>query len=543
MGQPSERVKNYRAPRRRPAHLRTKTGCLTCRQRKKKCDEHRGVCHNCARRKTDCVWPAKLNSQPNKQSPSEVQSDAPSNTGLTPESVDNDNDGLHIVPNEDRQLCTSISLSSNSHSPTSPVLAIDDLDKANHEFPLVVFPQLRAITSSSKIYSPPVFDYMRMVFVPQLVRPATDGQYIRDFTSGSLQVANYIPVFMDALLACSAAEIKENDPFHLRIAESHYVNAVRGMRTYLAEDDSAQAEIIALRTVLILCIYERTRLYRSEGVSTHIYGAAALLKSCWKRMEASRSIPTAWTATRILTLEAFIFHAATSIPFQHPSPTPPGLVDEVFVDAQLILEQLWLENTMNYSLSPVLGAPPMLFSYVRQVALMYSQFRSRRFDIGRCYRLDQDLRQWSDENIPNSDAVKVVDSASYPNQDLSLSLLIDPNITNQSYFGPKLYSFAARLLLRNMIAHSLGLRGQLLSTHLSDLLSIMMLLVRHIEPSVDYFAEYYAWPFYCFGVCVDDEQARELLMSKIMGFWKTTRNGTMRRLADILREGWEHSVR
>ncbi|KIY04196.1 uncharacterized protein Z520_00889 [Fonsecaea multimorphosa CBS 102226] len=532
MGEPLEGVKNYRKPRRRPAHLRTKTGCLTCRQRKKKCDENPVVCHNCVRRKIDCIWPAKPDSTSNVPSPS-------AGLSITPESAHSDRDGLRTTGDEDEKIYPYISPTSASLSPVSAIRGVegDDGDD-DDELPLVVSPQLTTFSLNTRIHSPPLFDYMRRVFVPQLVRPATDGQYIKDFTSGSLQVANHIPFFMEALLACSAAEIKENDPFHRTLAETHYIKAIGGMRAYLAQDQSPLAEIIALRTVLVLCIYERTRLHHSEGVSTHLYGAAALLKSCWKRMEVSRSMPADWTATSILTLESFMFHVATSIPFQYPFPTSSALVDEAFLNAQLMLERLWLENAVDYPHSPVLGAPPMLFSYVRQVALMYSQYRAQRFDVRECHRLDHDLRRWSDENIPDSDTVNIVGAADTADTSLSLSLLTDPQNASQSFFGPKLYSLAARLLLKYMIAHSSGLRGQHLSQHLSSLLSEFMLLVRFIEPAVDYFAEYYAWPFYCLGVCINDAQTQDLLMNKIMAFWKMTRNGTMRRLADILTQDW-----
>lgn len=42
-----------------PAKKRTKTGCLTCRRRKKKCDEEvvDGKCQGCIRNFMDCCWP------------------------------------------------------------------------------------------------------------------------------------------------------------------------------------------------------------------------------------------------------------------------------------------------------------------------------------------------------------------------------------------------------------------------------------------------------------------------------------------------------
>lgn len=40
----------------RSAGLRCKTGCITCRQRHKKCDEIRPTCTNCTRARRDCVY-------------------------------------------------------------------------------------------------------------------------------------------------------------------------------------------------------------------------------------------------------------------------------------------------------------------------------------------------------------------------------------------------------------------------------------------------------------------------------------------------------
>lgn len=52
------KVKKTKVPKSQPK-IRTKTGCLTCRKRKKKCDEHivDGKCQGCTRNFLDCSWP------------------------------------------------------------------------------------------------------------------------------------------------------------------------------------------------------------------------------------------------------------------------------------------------------------------------------------------------------------------------------------------------------------------------------------------------------------------------------------------------------
>ena len=40
---------------------RTRTGCLTCRERHLKCDESKPTCNNCSKSQRDCNWGKKLN--------------------------------------------------------------------------------------------------------------------------------------------------------------------------------------------------------------------------------------------------------------------------------------------------------------------------------------------------------------------------------------------------------------------------------------------------------------------------------------------------
>ncbi|ERT00096.1 hypothetical protein HMPREF1624_03465 [Sporothrix schenckii ATCC 58251] len=47
---------------------RSRNGCLTCRQRKKKCDETRPQCVGCTRNKLSCVWPARATTAGNAAS-------------------------------------------------------------------------------------------------------------------------------------------------------------------------------------------------------------------------------------------------------------------------------------------------------------------------------------------------------------------------------------------------------------------------------------------------------------------------------------------
>ncbi|TFK23651.1 hypothetical protein FA15DRAFT_549433, partial [Coprinopsis marcescibilis] len=43
--------------RKRPKYTRSKTGCITCRIKKVKCDEIKPDCNRCRLGNKDCTWP------------------------------------------------------------------------------------------------------------------------------------------------------------------------------------------------------------------------------------------------------------------------------------------------------------------------------------------------------------------------------------------------------------------------------------------------------------------------------------------------------
>ncbi|KDN37552.1 hypothetical protein RSAG8_10069, partial [Rhizoctonia solani AG-8 WAC10335] len=41
-----------------PRFQRSRNGCLTCKAKRKKCDEKRPICSRCSKADSDCVWPS-----------------------------------------------------------------------------------------------------------------------------------------------------------------------------------------------------------------------------------------------------------------------------------------------------------------------------------------------------------------------------------------------------------------------------------------------------------------------------------------------------
>lgn len=68
-------VRRQVRPYRRAPILRVRTGCLTCRARKKKCDERKPVCTGCSRNHLTCGWPSDR-TQPQQQQTEKLHSDS-----------------------------------------------------------------------------------------------------------------------------------------------------------------------------------------------------------------------------------------------------------------------------------------------------------------------------------------------------------------------------------------------------------------------------------------------------------------------------------
>lgn len=72
-------------PKNNIKRVRTKSGCLTCRKRKKKCDEDvvSGKCQGCTRNFLECCWPSKIESDVNSSDNSVKESNLSDNSNTS----------------------------------------------------------------------------------------------------------------------------------------------------------------------------------------------------------------------------------------------------------------------------------------------------------------------------------------------------------------------------------------------------------------------------------------------------------------------------
>lgn len=107
--------------------------------------------------------------------------------------------------------------------------------------------------------SGPLFDFLRSTFLPQLIRPATDGTVTHGLNRETMLLALGYPFCMHALLACCGAEMPTGVESFRHLARFHYTSAVAGLRDVLDDTHLAPRWVVAMLTIMMLCIYEVRR--------------------------------------------------------------------------------------------------------------------------------------------------------------------------------------------------------------------------------------------------------------------------------------------
>lgn len=214
-------------------------------------------------------------------------------------------------------------------------------------------------------------------------------------------------------------------------------------------------------------------------------------------------------------------------------------IETAFQLAEEAIYPHFLSDDSCHSDSPVLGFPPKLFRCIYMVWRLYQTSQWSSVHLQTCQDLDQDLIQWSHhtteptlKNPLDHQTDLVIPHGSIVSTRPNLKSPFHP-----APLGPALYILGCRILLNRMSSVCTGSEPDL-----KRLLQEGIAAVRQLQPTQDYFAEYYCWPLLIIGMHLEHQPDRDLLMSQVHAFWVATNNGTMRQLADKLLGLWNVEI-
>ncbi|TVY70497.1 Transcriptional activator protein UGA3 [Fusarium oxysporum f. sp. cubense] len=230
---------------------RQQHGCLTCRQRRKKCDTRVPVCGDCTRLNLICEY----------QAPRRVRKSPPA--------------GSAVIRHPDAH--TGIS---------EPVDMIRPDDGHSADLSMSRRSMLRYYTTT----------------LAQMLSTNTENNC---FISVLLPMAFDCPVLLDAITALSSTHLAMCDPDFNDISLQHRGRVLAAFRNSLDQDNSLTSEM-RLAIAMVMCALETISDGTSVGWTCHVAGAAACLDSI--RGSTNLSFETKWL------LRFFAYHdSLTSI--------------------------------------------------------------------------------------------------------------------------------------------------------------------------------------------------------------------------------------
>ncbi|OQU96989.1 Fungal Zn2-Cys6 binuclear cluster domain-containing protein [Cladophialophora immunda] len=262
--------------KRKLRYTRTRTGCLTCRRRRKKCDEKRPFCIGCSRNSLACCWPDDLSS--------DVQ-DLEERGDLLTASWDSTQVSYHgLSP-------TSIRVdSSDSDAPTLPALPIshatglelleettDRWDPAVVGRRLVWSPlneSLSSLTSAPRL-KPTSPQLLRHYIERTADFLAVKQQRDNPFVTLVLPLAYCDELLMHSVLALSGSHICGSEPSLLEIQQAtwqHYDMTLTGLRLELQNHIpmSHSRSLRLLLVLIMLCHFEAISGNREGSMIHHL---------------------------------------------------------------------------------------------------------------------------------------------------------------------------------------------------------------------------------------------------------------------------------
>ncbi|TVY30028.1 Transcriptional regulatory protein [Lachnellula hyalina] len=207
---------------------RTRTGCLTCRKRKVKCDESKPICSRCQRLQRECTWSDDMQVIPHTQH-LDFTSTSRTNNDLS------DHPALHLT----------------RPSGQSFVIEFPDIDRAT-------VPYIHHFAS----------------FCSRFLAYPNDSEG-NPFQEELAPLAISSPALLHSMAALAAAHLSRTQKHHEIIATNYYSMALRELNAGLSDPAVARSDS-ALGACLLLCVYEITRSENSTW-HEHLQGARDLI--------------------------------------------------------------------------------------------------------------------------------------------------------------------------------------------------------------------------------------------------------------------------
>ncbi|RKK99281.1 hypothetical protein BFJ71_g6283 [Fusarium oxysporum] len=362
--------------------LRSRNGCLTCRERRVKCDETRPTCGLCLKRDRLCRWD---DSSPQlkikRYRPKQMEHPVHGEHSLHPPEGDIPLAEGPSSPLKSLQQPDSIWCPENRTSPTS---AASIFDLSQHESPNqysgdspMSVPRITPV--------PPALQRQEAFYLHHFSThvarwlDCTDAS--RQFTLNGTVLAKSSPILLYAIISYAARHLGDNST-----ADEFQEKCIALLIPLLSTETIAHDETI-LCAIVILRVCEQLSVTETGGdQERHLAGLSALLKAS-QEQQVDPSAPTLsqaafWVYVRQSFYNACINQQPPNLNFDLVLMPPPPVVHQQAVDVKS--ENAWA-NTMTWICATV-----MHFCFSGSVLYSESSTRMQRW-----YELSEAVENWN----------------------------------------------------------------------------------------------------------------------------------------------------
>ncbi|KAI1055440.1 hypothetical protein LB506_011442 [Fusarium annulatum] len=480
--------------------LRTKTGCFTCRQRRKKCDEKTPICDLCRSSGRKCIWPSAsdlLDRRYSHHSDSRHQ-----DRSLKEQLSEPDDDGLSLIPS-----CSNQPLQ-HAPSPSSPS-TIYEIDSV---CPLDLLSQAatvhRVLSNHLELRVSDHFSdkYFSLLLLPDCYRGFHDGW----LTEIKQLMVTHKSLYY-SVLACAASHIFLTDSVWEMhpLALSYYAEGVKELQLLLGKVAQYENHDALLMSVMLLYLHGCLGWGTHSDVAKHVNAATRIVTL--RLLDKPAGIQRLFDR---LALESVIYQQfLLSTGLWSESSQSDFVFDPDFWDSvEKLLNRSSLLSGAPWNVeSPVLGVPLYFF---RTAIILRECYRSGvSLDPAVFSQIQQEVQCWEAQLCdPHSESI-------YTSTD-TVRKIPSSKIRDETY----LYALVASLLLEEISEN--GSRGTMPSVVSRDKWQIKLFLrILESHQGSREWARSYAgnWPAYTLGVFLSSPEDRLVVKKDLEASWEVTR--------------------
>ncbi|PLB50649.1 hypothetical protein P170DRAFT_353454 [Aspergillus steynii IBT 23096] len=499
--------------------VRVRTGCWSCRRRKKKCDEVRPACGGCVRNKLSCQWPSNL-----PQNPSSTASNAPDTNqplGL---------EGQPSSPVSDKERRVSVgSVGSSSAASSAQVSCTDSAEPAALANEEHVSPQQIALRGSPESdltslavgglvprslsmlpgYSQESFQLLSHYLATTADCMANGSTPVNPFLVQIVPLAFTSDLLLQLVLTQSAAHRafrSRNDSDE--IAQSHYTKALQLFRKGVTEFINGKESNSLMLTVgaLVMCFTETAKGDINGTIFDHLSAANTLLTRL-----LSLSDTTVPKELKDFVIEYYTYTAAVSMISIDARVSPQLLLNfELENRARQLLDSQYIGNLCGCWLELLLLIPCI-------------------FDLG---------RQWMMHNaqptMPSADEIAMYGSL----QTQILQWSPFPSVTPEVFLAGRIFQQAMLLYLYTALGSfsrtENGMHQGLINTAIVEGMAYLNQLSATVRINSGL-----CWPIAVIGSCLCQTEHQDQLRNRLTTMVNTFGIGNMHRTLLLLEHMWE----